>query len=464
MNLSRFFIIAFLGAGFLWSCEGSSTLGNSLVDDNTEVIIDSSFTVSGSSYRDYSVMSRTTTQLLGRLNAKEFGSISSDFVTQFMPADQFDTVGIAPKDIDSVKLIMTYSPGGFTGDSLVPMGLKVYPLTRQLPSPIYSDFDPDGYFSESDCWTPQPHIYSGYDLLFNSESLKYYHMISLKLPIEFGRNFYSEYLKNPSLFSTPEQFAQFFPGIMVRSTFGQGRITNITDTRIQFHYSKHATISDDKGERDTVYHISASLMGVTPEIITNNIIKYDLSESLSAMVNAGKTLLVAPTGYNAKIRFPGQEIINAYRQNAGELAVINTLTMTIPVEEINNAYGITPPANVLLILESEKDTFFAQNKINDGITSFLSTYDSVNKQYYFSGLREYLGNLMKKETIKEEDVNFLLIPVNLTVESSGSDYYYGTSTTYVTSIQPYVTGPSMCTLDLEKTKIRFTYSKQFINN
>ncbi|MDE6488460.1 MAG: DUF4270 domain-containing protein, partial [Paramuribaculum sp.] len=270
MNLSRFFIIASLGTGVLWSCDDSSTLGNSLVNDQTEVVIDSSFTVTGASYRDYSVMSRTTTQLLGKLNASEFGAISSDFVTQFMPADQFDTVGIAPADIDSVKLVMTYNPGGFTGDSLVPMGLKVYPLTKQLPSPIYSDFDPEGYYNESDCWTPQPHIYSGYGLLYNSESLSYYHQISLDLPVEFGRNFYSEYLRNPSIFATPEQFAQFFPGIMVRSAFGQGRITNITDTRILLHYSKHAKISDDKGERDTIYHISSSLMGVTPEIITNN--------------------------------------------------------------------------------------------------------------------------------------------------------------------------------------------------
>lgn len=41
-----------------------------------------------------------------------------------------------------MKFVMQMTNGCYTGDSVIPMGLKVYPLTKALPSPIYSNFDP----------------------------------------------------------------------------------------------------------------------------------------------------------------------------------------------------------------------------------------------------------------------------------------------------------------------------------
>ena len=212
------------------------------------------------------------------------------------------------------------------------------------------------------------------------------------------------------------------------------------------------------------YFMYNTYLAVTPEILSNNIIRYSMSSMLEDMVAQGQTLLVAPTGYNARIIFPGREIVNKYREDGGDMSVINTLNMTIPVESISNPYSIAPPANVLLVLEKDKEAFFAENKINDEKTSFLSTYDSVNQRYVFSGMRDYLISLLEKDAITEEDVTFLLIPVDVTYESSSSEYYYGTSTTYVTGIQPYVSGPAMCKLNLDEVKIRFTYSKQSVKN
>lgn len=154
-------------ASIIASCDdATTTLGSSLVDANTQVVIDSSFTVSAQSVLNNDVPSRTVTQLLGTLDAKEYGTFSADFVTQFMPALQLDTAGVTIADIDSIKLLMFFRPGSFTGDSIVPMGLKVYPLTRQLQAPIYSDFDPTGYYDPATCWTPATHIYTG-NALYN---------------------------------------------------------------------------------------------------------------------------------------------------------------------------------------------------------------------------------------------------------------------------------------------------------
>ena len=447
------------------ACDDETTsIGSSLVNDKSEVIIDSSFVVTGSSYRDPAVQSRTLTQLLGSLNAKEFGNISSDFVTQFMPAARLDTAGVKVDDIDSVKMLMFFTKGDFTGDSLVPMGLKVYPLKKQLEIPIFSNFDPADYYDESNCWTTQSQIYTGNALYNDSVNNLAYRTISVKLPLEFGRKVYNQYINHPETFATPQAFAKFFPGLYVKNTFGQGRVTNITNTRINFYFTQHATYTKDGEERDTTYNVARSYMAVTPEVITNNIISLSLSQDLTNRVAQGQTLLVSPTGYNARLTFPAQEILRSYRNNATDLSVINGLYMAIPVEEITNGYNIAPPANVLLLLSKDRETFFDQNKIANDKTSFLATYDATNHQYVFSGMRNYIVDLFNKETVTADDYTFDLIPVDVIYENSGNNYYYGSTTTYVSSIQPYVSGPAMCRLLLNDVKIKFTYSKQSINN
>ena len=111
--------------------------------------MDSSFTVSGRSITVDRVQSRTITQLIGLINAKGFGELESEVVCQFMPAASLVTEGVTADDIDSLKLVLLTSKTGFVGDSLAPMGLEVFRLNRQLPSPIYSDLNPTEYYDPS---------------------------------------------------------------------------------------------------------------------------------------------------------------------------------------------------------------------------------------------------------------------------------------------------------------------------
>ena len=128
------------------ACDDTSSIGNSLADETVSIVVDSNFTVTGSTKLNNVVQSRTLSQLIGALDAKGYGSIKSDFVGQFMPSLQMDTVSIEPESLDSVKMFMYMQKGNFVGDSLVPMGIEVFQLTRDLPYPIYSDFDPEGYY------------------------------------------------------------------------------------------------------------------------------------------------------------------------------------------------------------------------------------------------------------------------------------------------------------------------------
>lgn len=455
------FLSIFAVASSILSCDDDvSTIGSSLITDQAQIVIDSTFTVSGVSVPNTSIQSRTVTQLIGKLNAKGYGTLSSEIVTQFMPAISLDTAGTSADDIRSMEMLMFFDAGAFTGDSLAPMGLKVYPLTKQLPSPIYSNFDPTGYYDESNMWNSR--IYTGNALYNDSVNKQSFRTITVELPLSFAKSFYNEYLSSPETFQTPSAFAKFFPGLYISNSFGQGRITNIRETRINMHFLRHGKVMKDSVERDTTYNISRSYMAVTPEVVTNNIIRLDLADELTQRIAAGQQLLVAPAGYDVEMTFPAKELLDAYKRQSGQLSVINTLTMSIPAEEIANDYGIEPPTDILMVLKKEKDQFFAKNSLNDSKTSFLATYDKVSKKYIITAMRDYMLNLLEKATLTPEDYTFTLTPVNVEKETQQGSYYQS-ATSYVVAITPYVTGPAMVRLLIDKTKITLTFGKQSTN-
>lgn len=76
---------------------------------------------------------RSLTHLLGAINVKEYGTLESDFVTEFMPSSEIDTVGVGLNDIDSVRLLLKVPMGQYVGDSIVPMKVDVF-KAPQKPS------------------------------------------------------------------------------------------------------------------------------------------------------------------------------------------------------------------------------------------------------------------------------------------------------------------------------------------
>ena len=55
-----------------------NNIGGSLVNDNLEIDIDSTFVVEGKSIENLRIQSRTVTQLLGSISSKEYGTFSSE--------------------------------------------------------------------------------------------------------------------------------------------------------------------------------------------------------------------------------------------------------------------------------------------------------------------------------------------------------------------------------------------------
>ena len=176
----------------------------------------------------------------------------------------------------------------------------------------------------------------------------------------------------------------------------------------------------------------------------------------------------APIGYDVKINFPVGDIINAYNESIGNtninLGIVNSLYFELPVEEIENDYSITPPPYLLLIKSSDKDNFFAKNKIADNDKTFYAAYDAANKCYTFGNMRNYIIDALNGKVDIADAESMTIVPVDVYSETNSDNYYYtGTTTTTITAITQAVSGPMIGKLKFDEAKIKFVYTKQANN-
>lgn len=451
------------------------TIGVSITDSLSSVIEDSSFVITGHAVRNDRVLMRTTSKMLGRINAEGYGSLAAEAVTMWMPALNIDTAGVKPEWIDSCRLKLRIpTSNGFTGDTLAPMRLSVYRLNKSLPSPIYSDFDPTDYYDAHDLLASESYSPSSgwieVSTSYLSSSVTYdtVRVISVPVPTELGRELFNTYRANPDKFSSPSTFADVFPGIYITNSYGSGHVVNIKATELDVYYRKYVQLSDTT---DTIYPAqSQSYLASTPEVVSNNIIRYDVDDALTAMVVGGAALIAAPAGYEVQVHFPIQDIIDHYRSNVGtNQAIINSLSLELPVTVPATQYDIQPPSYLLMVKTSKKDQFINGDSLTNNKDSFYAVYDATNKKYTFAGLRNYVLDIINNKggVASEDDTEFTITPVDVTTytyPTSYSYYYYtSSSTSVVTKISPMVSRPAVACLELDRAKIKITYSKQIVD-
>lgn len=447
------------------SCQSDSVSladpGASLVSNNVEVLVDSTFTITTSTIESGPIQSRTTTQLLGAIHAKEFGTLRSDFVAQMFPSNDIETEDITP---DSLKLQLVFEKGAFVGDSLAPIGVEVYPLVKQLPSPIYSNYNPEAEQAYDASRQLGSSTFTAVGISANDTvAANPYRFAYVPMPNVLMYEILDKYKSDPALFNDPYSFQDFFPGVYVRHSFGSGRVTRISSCRMVFYYHKTYKVTNSEGvETDSISKLYNYFMAMAPELVSNTSINYQIAPDLAAMKNAGKSIVAAPGGYDVKLTFPIEAIINKIKSSDKDaMSVINTLSFSIPAAEIKSDHGINPPEYLLMVLSNKKDEFFAKNQIPDNKTSFVATYNPTTKTYSFGDLREYLVEMMDKEDpLTADDFTFTLTPVSMVMENSQSSYYYGVSSSVLSGISPMIAMPAMVELLPDKAKIKLTFSRQ----
>lgn len=442
-----------LSSAFIACDDNANTIGGSLSGENVSIVIDSAFTLSGNTVRVNSINPKTSTQLLGNIAIEGFGSLSSSVVTQFLPSTVLDTANFSVENLDSIFLNLSYIKGNFIGDSIAPVGLEVYPLTKLLPDNVASDFDPQGYYSNKPLAKT---VYNTSSLDNTAAAATSYNSVDIKLPLELGKYLFNSFTEHPEYFSNGQIFSEkVFPGVYLKTSFGSGRLTTFSATGMTFCFRK---ITEGTEKNDTTDAVQQYML-VTPEVISNNDMHYEMSSLLNQKILAGEKLLVSPIGTEIEFQFPLDKIIDTYRTNGGQKAVLNKLTMQIPADTIEGIANVAPPKYVLMVLKKDRDNFFAQNKLPDKKTSFYAEYMSSTNSYYFNELNTYLSQMLDKEEITADDYTFSFVPVDIVFEQLVDPYYSSTPQYIESEIRPAYLTPAAAVVNLDKAKIKLTYSK-----
>lgn len=454
---------------FFASCEDEvSGIGNSISSSEVTINVDSiSFSLNAKTVEAPSFESRSAYSLIGKISVPEYGDLSCSYVTQFLPASTLNLPDtITWENIDSVKMIMSVPKTYITGDTVTPQQLKVFSLTKQLPSNISADFNPDGYYNPGNPLSVKNYTLSGYS--FNDTTFTRTQTLQIKseLPLELGRKTVKAYSENPDIFIWPETFAEYWPGIYVEPSFGKGGLAPVQNTSIYAYFPQTKIVNekDENGESKVVYKQvadSVCMFSTAPEVISNVNINYTPSSNILGLIEEGKSIMTTPGGYTVSFEFPAKEILRKYWEEEYDLGVINNMIFSIPAKAINNSYGLGIPPALLLIKTSEMEDFFSEGKMPDNINSFTSAYSPEDNCYTFSSMRQYIVNLKEKgeENITEEDVSFTLLPVTISTEDY-TDNSTGKVITVVVSITPYIIMPTMTEFDTDNATIVFTFSNQ----
>lgn len=473
MKVFKFLPVALvfaLGIGISSCGDENSMIGSSIVDTDLEIVVDSSFQkmVTAESIPNDSVVGRTITQLIGRISIPGYGKLETDFLTQFMSASTFDTVGV--DRLDSLVLYLSYNTESFTGDSLAPMQLSVYPLEKQLKSPVYSSVDPAEYYNAQSA----PIALKSYNASFLGlpDSLVElgYKTIRVKLPDAMAEQLFEKYKTDPLVFSSPSRFTQYFPGFYVKTSYGSGCVVNVQNSVMNLHYTKTTVIND----KDSTYASTQTLMAVTPEISTGNHIRLEIDPTLQSNIDAGRVYLQAPAGLNVLLHFPTREIVRSFEESVGAggstiQGLINSLILEVPLKELPKSnYKLEPPQFLLFVRKSEFQSFFEKKELADNVRSFYAEYNSDTRKYSFTGLRTFLNDVIEKKRqgteITDADEEIVLVPVSVYSEtvSSGSSYYYYSynEQEVVTDIVPYISAPALAEIDMDHIRLQLTYSRQ----
>lgn len=459
--------IALAIAGAATSCDDDdSKIGPALTAGEVTINIDSlTFDLKAIPVEYENFDARSGNLLLGNMDVSEYGKLKCSFVTRLMCATSLNVPDSlsSPERVDSCKLYLVLDKTDITGDSLAPQRVSVYTLLKQLPSSLTNKFDPTGYYDSSSLLGSKTYTASSVqypDSLFLKQST-----IPIEIPLskEYGQEIFRQYKENPDVFQWPQTFAQYFPGLYVESDFGKGCVANISSLFVAVYYYSLATESSVVDEETVTKEVhqakSVIPFSISPEVLSSNMIDYTVSDNIRRMVAEGETVITTPGGFNTSFRFPAKEIIAEYDSKKFNLSMVSGLSLSIPAEAVENDYGMGVAPSLLMIKTSEMDEFFAKNKLPDNLSSFTANYNSETGSYTFSSLRAYIMDLISKNEIAEEDVDFTIVPVNITQETESS---YGTTTTYVTKCTPYSIRPTMTRLHTDKALTVFTFSSQLI--
>ena len=440
-------------AATLYSCDDTTTGVGEFVADADEITTSAQTfeaTTKTLKYTDLNpdgVFSRTSSAYLGKFTDPDFGTYTTDFITQINCTEGFEFPERL-KDIESTTLELSYA--SFFGDSLAPMKVRVDVLKEAIDDTgenlglYYTSYEPEKFYNKNG----NPLAEQEYAVRDNSwsdaeiDSIKsangYYPPLVINLDKKNTWNIgeeqhtgtFSQYLKakydeNKNNFKDAYSFIHnVLPGFYVHNTSGEGSILYIGDIWLRMKVSYYITGSE--GQDSLVY--TSIPFAATNEVFMST--RLNNSEDALDKLAEEKThtYLKTPAGLCTEVKLPLQEMYDALGTDTlNSVSMSFTKYKNVSNNSASSPYKMGTPQNLLLIRKNEVKDFFEQRKNYNSKTTFLGTYSSTTNSYSFSQVNRLISQIFSDMRTKEEPAEgwdeyntMVLIPVKTETDSQGN--------------------------------------------
>lgn len=440
-------------AATLYSCDDTTTGVGEFVADADEITASAQTfeaTTKTLKYTDLNkngVFSRTSSAYLGKFTDPDFGTYTTDFITQINCTEDFEFPENIEK-IESTTLELSYA--SFFGDSLAPMKVRVDVLKEAIDDTgenlglYYTSYNPEDFYNA----TGLPLAEQEYAVRDNSwtdaeiDSIKsangYYPPLVINLDKKATWNIgneqktgtFSEYLlakykEDKNNFKDAYSFIHnVLPGFYVHNTGGEGSILYIGDIWLRMKVSYYITGSE--GQDSLVY--TSIPFAATNEVFMSTRLN-NFEDALNKLAGEKEhTYLKTPAGLCTEVKLPLQEMYDALGTDTlNSVSMSFTKYKNVSNNSASSPYKMGTPQNLLLIRKNEVKDFFEQRKNYNSKTTFLGTYSSTTNSYSFSQVNRLISQIFSDMRTKEEPAEgwdeyntMVLIPVKTETDSQGN--------------------------------------------
>jgi len=219
---SRLFFLLCLLLGLTWSCTQAVTIGSDFLDDQQDdLVYADSFTLTFNTEKTDSVITyspnvsyQLITYLVGNIQEEIFGLATSQIYAQ--PQLPIQATDLINSTLDSVVLQLRYDTLGSYGDLNSQVTLEVFQLdsTPDYTKNYYSNVSfPYSKLLGSVTFTPHPKdsiiVINGEDTIMSAPHIR--------IPLLVSR-FDTLLMQDSAVFTTQDEFQNFFHGIYIRMT------------------------------------------------------------------------------------------------------------------------------------------------------------------------------------------------------------------------------------------------------
>lgn len=409
----------------LTACDDNTgSLGSSIIPEQDIISNDTAtyFATSKSILAD-SLLGKTSKVYLGRFTDPQTNAIlEADFIAQF---NCEEGGRVFPDDIpgdSAVKVELRLFFTDYFGDPTNTMTAEVYELenTLQEGEKYYTNLDPTLFYNK-ESKPLATKVYTATDYTLEDSELndsEHYANVNIPLPTEIGTRMIKQYRENKDCFANASSFiSEVCKGYYIKASRGDGTILYIDQASLNVHFQ------DAKSDSLLVTQFPG-----TEEVLQANRFNSDMLRPL--VEDNSCTYLKTPAGIFTEVTLPIDSILEDGHRRINSAKI--TFNCYNDLTDSDYKFGV--PQTLLMICKDDMYDFFEKNKLNDGVTSFYTTYNSKFNRYEYSNIaslithcydqrKEWLDNNPGKDEKAYEERNpnwdkVVLIPVTTITDSN----------------------------------------------